>query len=137
MAPLVGHFVISAAASAYLPAMIGYISTIKQQNASAPAAAVQASMFVIAGVLIYASVAGVHSLGFGGFFTLMAGIEFACACSAAICLWGSFRKARMLSAAQQQQPEDKESHDIDIQVKDGPVVKDAEQANPGTEDDVV
>lgn len=88
--PLVGHFVIGVASAAYLPGMFGYISTIKQQNASAAAAAVQASMFIIAAVLIYASVSGVSNLGFGWFFTLLAAIHAVIAAIAALCLWRSF-----------------------------------------------
>eukprot|EP00878_Enallax_costatus_P011335 GHUV01011836.1.p1 GENE.GHUV01011836.1~~GHUV01011836.1.p1 ORF type:complete len:533 (+),score=142.22 GHUV01011836.1:700-2298(+) len=105
--PLVGHFVIGVASAAYLPGLFGYISTIKQQNASAAAAAVQASMFVIAAVLIYASVAGVQSLGFGWFFTLLAFIQLLIAVIAALCLWRSFSRVyggTRVRRQQQQQP---------------------------------
>jgi multidrug resistance protein len=101
--PLVGHFVIGVASSAYLPGMFGYISTIKQQNASAAAAAVQASMFIIAAVLIYASVAGVQSLGFGWYFTLLAFIQLVLAIIAALCLWRSFRKVYETAQSRQHQ----------------------------------
>lgn len=100
--PLVGHFVIGVASAAYLPGMFGYISTIKQQNASAAAAAVQAAMFIIAGVLIYASVAGVQSLGFGWFFTLLAGIQGVVASIASVCLWRSFSSMSATRSSQQQ-----------------------------------
>lgn len=89
--PLVGHFVIGVASAAYLPGMFGYISTIKQQNASAAGAAVQACMFLIAAALIYASVSGVANLGFGRYFTLLAGIHVALALIASYCVWRRFR----------------------------------------------
>eukprot|EP00775_Hariotina_reticulata_P008932 gene8932-9109_t len=73
VAPLVGHFLIGVASAAWLPGMFGYISSIKQANAAAASAAVQFSMFVVAGALILASVNAVKVLGIGPYFTLLAG----------------------------------------------------------------
>jgi MFS family permease len=84
--PLVGHFVIGVASAAYLPGMFGYLSTIKQQSASAAAAAVQAAMFFSAAALIYISVYGVQGMGFGGYFTLLAGVQLLAAVLAAVCV---------------------------------------------------
>ena len=40
-APLVGHFIIGVASALYLPALFGYVSTLKQQAAGAATGAAQ------------------------------------------------------------------------------------------------
>jgi hypothetical protein len=79
IAPLAGHFLIGAACAIYLSGLLSYISTIKQANAGAAGAAVQAIMFSAAAVLISANVPGVQMLGVGGFFSVLAGVQFALA----------------------------------------------------------
>uniref|UniRef100_A0A383WNZ1 Major facilitator superfamily (MFS) profile domain-containing protein n=1 Tax=Tetradesmus obliquus TaxID=3088 RepID=A0A383WNZ1_TETOB len=103
--PLVGHFVIGVASAAYLPGMFGYLSTIKQQSASAAAAAVHAAMFFSAAALIYISVYGVQGMGFGQYFTLLAGVQLLAGGFAAACVWRRYCAAYGVAsgAAQQQQ----------------------------------
>lgn len=89
--PLAGHFVIGVASASYLPGLFGYISTIKQQNASGAAAAMHAVMFIMSGVLISVSVAAVHGMGFGPYFSMLAGIQLLFACLAAYKLHQRFK----------------------------------------------
>jgi len=102
VAPLVGHFLIGVASAAWLPGIFGYISSIKQANAAAASAAVQFSMFVIAGALILASVNAVQALGIGLYFTLLAGVQLLFASIACFCIWRRFQ----LHKRRQQQQQD-------------------------------
>jgi len=110
VAPLVGHFMIGVASAAWLPGMFGYISSIKQANAAAASAAVQFSMFVIAGALILASVNAVKALGIGPYFTLLAGVQLLSASVGCFCIWRRFQLHKQEQQQQQQQQQQDGAH---------------------------
>jgi MFS family permease len=72
---LVGTAFTAFGCSAYLPGLFGYLTTLKQSAAAAASAAVQAMMFVAAGAIILISSVAVRALGFGPWFSLMAGLQ--------------------------------------------------------------
>lgn len=92
--PLVGQAIVGVGCSATLPGIFGYISTVKQANASAAAAMVNCGMFVLSGVLILVSVYAVEAMGIGPFFTLLAGIQLLVALIAGVCIARGFGAAR-------------------------------------------
>lgn len=60
---------------AYLPGLFGYLTTLKQSAAAAASAAIQSLMFVMSGVMILVSAVATRTLGFGLWFSLLAGIQ--------------------------------------------------------------
>lgn len=59
----------------YLPGLFGYLTTMKQSAAAAASAAVQSMMFVMAGVIILVSAVATRAVGYGPWFSLLAGIQ--------------------------------------------------------------
>lgn len=61
--------------AAYLPGLFGFLTTLKQSAAAAASAAVQSLMFIMSGVVILVSAVASRSMGYGPWFTLLAGIQ--------------------------------------------------------------
>eukprot|EP00879_Flechtneria_rotunda_P011779 GHRR01012306.1.p1 GENE.GHRR01012306.1~~GHRR01012306.1.p1 ORF type:complete len:533 (+),score=148.56 GHRR01012306.1:152-1750(+) len=101
--PLVGHFIIGVGSAAYLPGLFGYVTVTMQANAAAASAAVQCAMFVTAGILIYVSVPAVHGMGFGQFFTLLAGLEAGLALLTGFVIYRRYCAWKQVGLSQQQQ----------------------------------
>ena len=72
--PLIGHFFVGVALSVYFPAIFSYITVTKQQEAGSAAAAVQALMFIMAGVFVLISIPITDAIGVGPFLSIVAGI---------------------------------------------------------------
>jgi MFS family permease len=72
---LVGMGLVAFGCSAYLPGLFGYLTTMKQSAAAAASAAVQSLMFIMAGVIILVSAVATRSMGYGPWFTLLAGLQ--------------------------------------------------------------
>ncbi|KAF6252512.1 major facilitator superfamily domain-containing protein [Scenedesmus sp. NREL 46B-D3] len=81
---LVSQFAIGVALSAYLPAIFGYLTALKQSAAAAAAAGVHSGMFIMSGVLILVASAAVAGMGMGPFFTLLAGLNLLTTGTAAV-----------------------------------------------------
>jgi MFS family permease len=72
--PLIGHFFTGVALSVYFPAIFSYITVTKQQEAGSAAAAVQALMFIMAGVFVLISIPITEAIGVGPFVSILAGL---------------------------------------------------------------
>lgn len=72
---MVAMFCVGFGCASYLPGLFGYLTTTKQSAAAAASAAVQAMMFVMAGVIILVSAVATRAMGYGPWFTLLAGIQ--------------------------------------------------------------
>lgn len=75
VAVLAGMVLTSFACALYLPGLFGYLTTLKQSAAAAASAAVQSMMFVMAGVIILVSAVATKAIGYGPWFSLLAGIQ--------------------------------------------------------------
>jgi uncharacterized SAM-binding protein YcdF (DUF218 family) len=75
VAVIIGQFLIGFACAVCLPGVLSYVTTVKQAAAAAAAAMVQAMMFIMAGVMILVSSVLVQQIGFGPWFTILAGVE--------------------------------------------------------------
>jgi hypothetical protein len=73
---VVGQIFIGFAAAFYLSAVFGYSMAIKPRSPAAAAAAVHAAMYCFAGVMTYSSVYGVQRMGLGGYFLMLALLQF-------------------------------------------------------------
>jgi hypothetical protein len=70
-----GMALVAFGCAAYLPGLFGYLTTLKQSAAAAASAAVQSMMFIMAGVVILVSAVATRSMGYGPWFTLLAGVQ--------------------------------------------------------------
>ena len=61
-----------------------FISSVKQSSAGAAISSIQFTMFISAGVLILVSSVAVNAIGFGPFFTILAGFQAIAASNALI-----------------------------------------------------
>lgn len=80
----------------YLPGLFGFLTTMKQSAAGAAAAAVQSMMFIMAGVIILVSAVATRTMGYGPWFSLLAGIQVVVTAFAYV---GILRKQRVAAAA--------------------------------------
>lgn len=84
---LVSQFFIGLSAAGYIPSVFGYLTAIKQQGAGAAASGIHSTMFLTAGVLILVASAAVQGMGFGYFFTMVAGLNLLAAVAAMVQIW--------------------------------------------------
>eukprot|EP00775_Hariotina_reticulata_P004208 gene4208-4457_t len=75
VAVIIAQFLIGFACSVCLPGVLSYVTTVKQSAAAGAAAMVQAMMFIMAGVMILVSSVMVQQIGFGPWFSVLAGVE--------------------------------------------------------------
>ncbi|GAX83188.1 hypothetical protein CEUSTIGMA_g10614.t1 [Chlamydomonas eustigma] len=91
-ASMIGEFLFGFGTGAYLPGILGYMSAVKQSAAGAGSAMVQAAMFITAGVLILVSSIVVDVIGFGPFFSILAGIQAVIGLFAYSIIWYKCKK---------------------------------------------
>lgn len=96
---LVAQFFIGLAAAGYVPSVFGYLTAIKQQGAGAAASGIHSTMFIMAGVLILVASAAVQGIGFGYFFTLVAGLNLLAAGAAVVQIWRRREQSKALIQA--------------------------------------
>jgi nitrate/nitrite transporter NarK len=97
--PLAGQVLIALGLSMVLPGVFSYISVVKQREAGAAAGAVQATMFVLAGVLILVSAPAVSAIGVGAFQTILAGVCAAAAAGSLAAIALAWRRQQRAAAA--------------------------------------
>jgi MFS family permease len=78
----VGLFLVGGSMCVYLPAMMGYLTCLKQHQASTAAAGQNVLTFIVAGALILAGSAITTSIGIGWYCTIMAVLHVACGIAA-------------------------------------------------------
>jgi MFS family permease len=69
---LVGLFIVGFSMCIYFPAFMGYLTIIKQKNASAASSGQNAIMFSVTGTLVLAGAAITHALGINWYMTVLA-----------------------------------------------------------------
>jgi MFS family permease len=79
--------------AAYLPGLFGYLTTLKQSAAAAASAAVQSLMFILAAVVVLVSAVATRAMGYGPWFTLLAGIQLVVTLFAYVIILGKQRAA--------------------------------------------
>lgn len=84
---LVAQFFIGLVAAAYMPSVFGYLTALKQQGAGAAASGIHSMIFIASGILILVAAAAVQGMGFGQFFTLLAGLNALVAVAGIIQIW--------------------------------------------------
>lgn len=72
----VGLFIVGGSMCIYLPAFMGYLSCVKQHQASTASSGQNALLFVISGALVLAGSAISGSIGIGWYCTIMAILHF-------------------------------------------------------------
>eukprot|EP01112_Ceratiomyxa_fruticulosa_P007562 TRINITY_DN1967_c0_g2_i1.p1 TRINITY_DN1967_c0_g2~~TRINITY_DN1967_c0_g2_i1.p1 ORF type:complete len:525 (+),score=72.02 TRINITY_DN1967_c0_g2_i1:262-1836(+) len=72
--PLVFSFVLGFGCSSFFPALMAYVSGVKQEKAAAASALVNFLMFILAGVGVWVSPSIVAAIGIGPLFTIAAGL---------------------------------------------------------------
>ena len=77
-----------------MPGFMAYMSSIKQEAAAAASAAIMCLNFVLSGALISAAVVGLRTLGAGGLFAILGGINFGAVVLAACVVVAHFRSPR-------------------------------------------
>lgn len=82
--PLAASFFMQMSNTAYLPAVFGYLTQVKQQAAGAASAGIYSLMFVVSGVLVLVAAAAVSKIGLGPLMTALAGLNILCGTVAAM-----------------------------------------------------
>jgi hypothetical protein len=96
-----GMVVVSFGCAIYLPGLFAYITTVKQSAAAAAAAAVTSLMFIASGVIVLVSAIATRAIGYGPWFSILAGIQLAVCAFAYIVI---MRKQRASVRAGQEMP---------------------------------
>jgi hypothetical protein len=78
----VGLLLVGGSMCVYLPAFMGYLTCLKQHQASTAAAGQNALVFVVSGALVLAGSAVATSIGIGWYCTIMAVLHAACGLAA-------------------------------------------------------
>lgn len=78
----VGLFLVGGSMCVYLPALMGYLTCVKQHQASTASSGQNALIFVVSGALVLAGSAISGSIGIGWYCTIMAALHFGFAVTA-------------------------------------------------------